>query len=335
MSAALDIYTGETSPDMSDIDMSHEAMEPPALSDAYRPSVPADGWLERRTHAWGGSEMGPLLVAYGLAPMTADLPVWVIEQSEPYQRLGIPKLLAWKSGLRPRTKGDQRSKRIGSDREHELYLRYRAGAAKFRVNPRSMRYANSIPRQFLPFVDRRCHRLAVTPDAWAKAHDNELAMIELKCTFKPVIGPRAPWHYRVQLQAEIGACDARYGLLVMGEQWINDPATPDKPKPPDGPIRVFAFARDDAMIQLIRTVATEAWEVVEQLRNLALEVDALGNAQTAAARRTRKAAATKCAEVWRASLERMRAFRDPTREYLDDVLGELDGLDEILARQSA
>src|SRR5690606_20002131 len=109
-------------------------------------------------------------------------------------------------------------KEAGHNREHELYLRYRAGVAKARVNPKSMRYVNTLPREFLPFVDRECPHLAVTPDAWAcAARDGRLVMVELKCTYKLIVIPCAPWHYRCQLQAEIGACGASYGLLVMGE----------------------------------------------------------------------------------------------------------------------
>lgn len=316
------------------LDFSNEAMEPGALADCYRPNAPEDPWLERRTYAWGGSEVGPLLVAYGLAPVDAILPSWVVDQAEHYQRLRVPKLLAWKAGLRSRPVGDKKSKDRGSDRERELLHRFRAQQANLRparrrVDPRTIRHADTLPQQFFPFVDRHCHRLAVTPDAWARAaRDAELVMIELKCTYKPFSVVRPPWHYRCQLQAEIAACSARYGLLVMGECWVDDAA-------PDGPVRAFAQQRDEELIARVRTVATEAWSVVERLRGIAQEIDELGDATTAAAKRAKKALTQQCGEVWDTSRASLAELRDPTSRHIDDALEEIEGLDEILARQSA
>lgn len=313
------------------LDFSNEAMEPPALSDAYRPPAPADPWLERRTHAIGGSEVGALLVAYGLAPIDAILPSWLLEENVAhYQRLGIPKMLAQKAGLRSRPKGgDQKSKDAGNELERELLGRYRATIAKRRVDPKSIRHASTLPKQFFPFVDRHCPALAVTPDAWARALDGELCMIELKTTYHPLAVVRAPWHYLCQLQAEMAVCGARWGLLVMGEGWIADEPGQNWTPRPRGPIRAFAVGRDEAMIALVRTVATEGWRVVEQLRNIAIEFDEIGNAQTKKAREARKAAAAKCAEIWGESRERMQAFADPAREYLETALSEIEGLDEL------
>lgn len=316
------------------LDFSHEAMTPSPLADCYRPPAPADPWLERRTHAWGGSEVGALLVAYGLAPHNAILPAWISEQAEHYQRLGVPKLLAWKAGLRARPKGDTKSKTRGSDRERELLARYRDQQKRLaperrRVDPRTIRHADTLPKQFFPFVDRHCHRLAVTPDGWARAqHDGELVMIELKCTYKPITVVRPPWHYRCQLQAEIAACSARYGLLVMGECWVDDEG-------PDGPVRTFAQRRDEELIARVRAVATEAWSAVERLRAIAAEIDELGDAKTAAQKRAKKDCVRRCAETWEASRAALAELRDPTRVHIDEALEEIDGLDEILARQSA
>lgn len=318
------------------LDFSHAAMEPPALSDAYRPPAPKDPWLERRTMTIGGSEIGALLAAYGLAPMDAMLPSWLLKENvEHYQRLGIPKMLAQKAGLRRRTKGDVKTKDAGNALERELLATYRSTLARHRVDPRSIRHADTVPKQWFPLVDRACPALAVTPDAWARAVDGELAMIELKCTFKPLAIIRAPWHYRCQLQAEMAVCGARWGLLVMGEEWIAPETATSGWEARRGPVRAFAMGRDEAMIALIRTVATEAWSVVEKLRNLALEVSAIEGVQTKAAREKRKAAAAKCAEVWSESRARMQAFADPTREHIESALEEIDGLDEILLKQSA
>lgn len=308
------------------LDFSNEAMTPPALSDAYRALPPRDQWLERRTHAFGGSEVGALLVSYGLAPHAAVIPAWVLDQTTHYDRLGIPRLLAWKSGLRSEPKGDLISMARGSQRERELLARFKATIAKRRVDPKTIRHADTLPKQFYPFVDRRCHRLAVTPDAWARAHDGELVMIELKTSRKALTIVRAPWHYRCQIQAEMAACGAAYGLLVIGERWA-DPTE----NVPDGPVRAFAEKRDAQLIDLIRTVATEAWGVVEQLRNLALEVDALGDARTRAAQAARKAAAHRCAELWRESQARMQAFRPAGVQRIEAALTALGGIDGFAA----
>jgi hypothetical protein len=316
------------------IDFSHEGMTPSPLSDCYRPAPSRDAWLERRTRAWGGSEIGALLVAYGLAPVDAILPGWLLEQTEHYHRLGLPKLLARKAGLRGRPKGDTASMNRGNERERELLARYKAQQLALpthrrRVDPKTIRHADSLPKQFLPFVDRERFPLAVTPDAWARAAtDGDLVMIEIKCTYKPLVVVRPPWHYRCQLQTEIAVCEARYGLLVVGECWVDDTA-------PDGPVRIFAMSRDEQMIALLRTVAAEAWEVVEELRSIALGIDALGDAKTAAAKREKKALVARCAETWEASRDRMSAYADPTRTHIEAALEEVDGLDEIMARQSA
>jgi hypothetical protein len=306
------------------LDFSVEGMEPSALSDAYRPAArPASSleeeWHENRTHAWGGSEMAPLLVAYGLSPLRSTPPTWVLDQSEHYQRLGVPKLLAWKAGLRARPQGDKVTKDLGNDRERELLARWRTTLAHRRIDPATLRHSSSLPRSFLPFVDRRCHRIAVTPDAWARALDRELAMVSAKCTYKPLSQGALPWHYVPQVQAEIGTCGARHGIVVVGEGWV-DPS----PERPGGPIRAFVVPRDEDMIALQRALATEAWAVVVELRALAAEVDALGERKDKAAQAAKKTAAKACAAAWSASRERMGHLRDPAREQLEDVLSGLD-----------
>lgn len=293
--------------------------EPPAaLSDAYRGSDERDPWLRRRTHAWGGSEVAPLLTAYGLAPLDATSPRWVTEQAEHYKRLGIPKLIAWKSGLRARPKGDVVSMSRGNDREKELFDRYRLGLARRRVDPRSMRYADRFPREWFPLVDRRSHRLAVTPDAVARDHQGGLVAIELKCTFKECSA--LPWHYRAQLEAEMATMEAVGGLLVVGERWVDDTS-------PDGPIRAFAVRPDPQFAELLRLVCIEAWHVVTELRDVARRVDELGT--SAADKREKKRLAEEAAETWRKSHARMQSHRDDDVAHLDQVLADLEGLDDL------
>ncbi len=286
MSAALDL----------DLDFSHAAMTPDPLSSAYRPRLEQDPWLARRALSWGGSEVGPLLVAYGLAPAYAVLPAWVIEQAEHYQRLGIPKIVAWKAGLRARPKGDTKSKGRGNERERELLARYKATIARHRVDPRSIRHADTVPQEFFPLVDRSGVPLAVTPDAWARsASDGSLISIELKCTFDELSIVAPPWHYVQQLQAEMAVMHASGGLLVVGERWVDD-----RDGEHDGPIRAFPVAPDPDAIAVIRAVVTEAWELVLALREAP--------------------SAAHCRELWLHSCERMRGYRDQTVEQIETAL---------------
>jgi hypothetical protein len=290
------------------LDFSNAGMTVDPLSDAYRPTAERDPWLHRRTHAWGGSELAPLLFAYGLAPLTATPPAWVVEQAEHYKALGVPKLIAWKAGLRPRPKGDVRSMGIGAGREKELLTRYKATIARRRVKPESIRYADTVPREWFPLVDRHCTRIAVTPDAWARSvKSNGLVALELKCTYRG--GTLAlPWHYSVQLQAEIACMEAVGGILVVGDGWVDE-------REPDGPVRAFPVGPDKQTIGLSRAIATEAWALVEALR--AVEDD--------------RTAGKKCRELWRASEARMRSFRSEESARLDAALDGLDleGIDGL------
>jgi hypothetical protein len=290
------------------LDFSNEAMTVGALSDAYRPTAERDPWLARRTFAFGGSELAPLLFAYGLAPLAASPPTWVVEQAEHYARLGVPKLIAWKAGLRPRPKGDNAAKKAGRDREKELLGRYKATIAKQRVKPESIRHASSLPQQFYPLTHRRRVPIAVTPDAWARSVKSDgLVAIELKCSFRGGT-LSVPWHYGVQLQAEIGVMEAIGGLLVVGDGWADE-------REPDGPVRAFPVSPHRETIGLCEAVATEAWSLVELLRSVPDD----------------KHAGKQCARLWLASEERMRAYRSEESARVDAALEGLDftGLDGL------
>lgn len=307
---------------------------PPALSDAYRPDAPEDDWLRRRTHAWGGSEAAPLLVAYGLGPLGVHLSGWVTEQAEHYQRLGIPKVLAWKSGLRPRKKRNRAMER-GVELERRLYQRYKEVLAPRRFDPAKLRYSTSAPIEWFPLVDRHSRALAVTPDAWARNREGELGAIELKCTFRPM--DAIPWYYRVQLEAEMAVMEARWGALVVGERWIDE-----RTDVPPGPVRAFYVRPDPAMVQLIRLTCREAWHLAEELRDCADIVDGCAaklegyagrsdKAAKAAVRELkgiRKEAAASAKAAWQRSYARLANHRKE-RDALNAVLDSIEGLDEI------
>lgn len=329
---------------------------PPALSDAYRGTDSPDPWLRRRTHAWGGSEAGPLLMAYGLAPLSASPPAWAREQGEHYSRLGVPRIIAWKSGLRTRPAGstaDKEAKQRGHDLEKRLLRRWRdthararyelwaAGRSSWAVDPAKVRHATQTPREWFPLVDRRCSKLAITPDAIARLASRDprrvggLLALEVKTTYHACAA--IPWHYAVQLQAEIATMDCVGGLLIVGEGWQREDGT-EVEDAMRGPVRAYAARPDPDMIALIRLVCVEAWTVVEEVREVVRRFDELdadpasttkSGAKTAWRKREEKAAALRCAELWERSRERMREHRDPAREHLDAVLAEVDGLDEL------
>ncbi len=287
-----------------------------------------DQWLERRTFAWGGSEVAALMACYGLVPFGESIPAWMRAQVEHYRTLGVPKLLAWKAGLRAEPKGDVVSMQTGARRERELLDRFARSLAPRRVDPATIRHADDLPAQFFPMVDRRCHRLAVTPDAWAVARRGGLVMIELKCTYQPSSG-RLRWHHRCQLQAEIAACAADFGLVVVGEQWVDDSV-------PDGPVRAFGQPRDETLIAQIRAAAVEGWSLVEALREIGGLIERADDEMPskAAAARWRRECRARAGELWQDSRRRLAELVDPTARQLDAVLEQVDGIDEILGAQT-
>jgi len=202
------------------LDFGHEAMEPDPLAGAYRPSAPTDPWLRRRGLTWGSSEIATLLLAYELAPLDAQVPAWMRDGATYYQRLGVPKILAWKAGIRVQPKGrDQATLDRGHRLERRVLSRWQYTRAHELVDPRTIQHADELPRRILPLVDRRCPALAVSPDAWAWGHgrreERDFVVVELKSSrYEEPAEP--PWGYVQQLRSQMDAMEAERGVLVVG-----------------------------------------------------------------------------------------------------------------------
>lgn len=303
---------------MTALDFSHEGMTPPALSDAYAPRDERNPWLARRRLTWGSSEIAPLLQAYGLAPLGAKIPGWVAEQGDEYQRLGVPRIVAWKAGLRARPKSDEVSKEAGARLERRVLERWRYTEAHRYVDPRTVEHASRLPQSWLPFLDRSCPALAVTPDAWASDYQRRHVCVEVKCSRDPMTEP--PWGYVHQTQSQMDAMGAERGFLVVGERWLRE-----KDPEADKRIVTFVIERDAEATRLRYAVATEALRVV---RKLELAAEAANREDVTA--RERKEIGQHVRDTWRASLESMSDRRDAAIVQLEGALAGLDlaGLDD-------
>lgn len=225
---------------------------------------PADPWLARRTMAWGASEVPALLLALGLA-RGVDVPDYIARRARATTRArGQPRIIAEKAGLvAPLRVG--RAAHLGTEREQELLEQWRAHLergsyrceAEELVIPATVRHASVAPRCSLPWVDRHCTVLAATPDAWADDALGAELLVELKCSTTE--RRELPWHWMVQVQAQLAVIGAQWGLVVCGEYWAAEWAH-------DGPIRAWEVPRDEALIETIRDACREGWRRVEALR---------------------------------------------------------------------
>lgn len=288
---------------LDDLDFTHAGMVPDPLSAAYRPREERDPWLARRSITWGASELPGLLVAYDIAPRDAGLPRWVLDQASHYKALRLPKVIAWKAGLRARSTKSKAADK-GKEREQELLRTWTAKHSARFVEPITVQHASMAPVEWFPLVDRHCPQLSGTPDAWARSRDGKHVVIELKCTYDP--GSRIRWHHWIQTQALIGIMSAGSGLNVVGEQWVNDRAD-------DLPPRTFVVDADESAIALSRSVARHAMTLVEKLRNVT-DVNV-------------------CAALWEESLREARDMRDAATKEVEETLDAIADLEEILARQ--
>lgn len=301
-----------------------------------RPSTPRGLWLGRRRLTWGSSEVAPLLLAYGLAPLDAKVAGWQRECAEHYARLGIPKLIAWKAGLAEQPKGDEKSKEEGNRRERQILTRWQFTSAHEHVDPRTVEHSDVLPRQMLPIVDRNCAAIAVSPDAWAHgygpADSRELVAVEIKSTRDEVT--EAPWGYVMQTQSQMDAMHATRGLIVMGIRWLREDLDDSERY-----LATFIVRQNDHATAMRYAVATEALTLVAEIATFeaAITTTGMDDKEKRHSLKRRKAAAANVAELWEASKERMSAWRDPSRDHIDDALAGIDDgeLDEILSAQSA
>ncbi len=208
-----------------------------------------DPWLERRRHSWGASEIPALLLAYDRREEEAASARRYHLDDSGISRAGVPRIVARKAGLLA-AKAGSRAMRAGAERERELIDRW-SSAAGFD----DVRLESAAPREWYPLVDRHCHRLAATPDAWCRGPSGELIIVEAKCTAGH--HSHVEWYWRVQLQAQIACTSAAAGVLVCGRGWVMG-----SDSEPIG----WIVERDDAEIERIRAVAIKAWADVERLR---------------------------------------------------------------------
>lgn len=252
------------------LDFGVEAMElvEPELAPV---AAPADAWLARRGHAFGCSDLAPLLVALGLRSAD-DVPGYILDRSKRIRVKGhpggVPRIFLEKAGLRAPLAAGEIAQR-GLERERELLdqWRWRLMRGQFYcdaerlIDPASIFFApDAIPRELMPLVDRFCPRLADTPDAYARDLFGELVVVQLKTSY----GEKRdlPWWWRDQTQGEVGL-GASWGLLVCGEGWANPR------RGLDGVIRAWPVPRDERALAELRGACVKGWNEVEALRTAA------------------------------------------------------------------
>lgn len=229
-----------------------------ALSPLVRVPAPTDPWLERRTHAWGASELPALLVALGRRE-ASTVPGYLADNAKPIRtRRGTwPRVVLEKAGARePLARGE--AARIGSAREPELLAAWVATLTDAdAIDAATVAHSASVPRWLWPVVDRRCHRLAVSLDAWCTDVLGDPVVIEIKCG--RIERRECPWYWRTQVQGQVAATDAGLGLVVCGQGWSRSMTA-------TGPIDAWPVERDDAEIAELREACAEGWQMVQQVQ---------------------------------------------------------------------
>lgn len=236
-------------------------------------SADREAWLERRGLGIGGSDVPAILIALGRRSID-DAPDWMRQRARHVAIRGdiagietTPRIFAEKAGIVAPLKAGPAAAR-GTDREGELVDGWRSLIAHGQGREHeTLLVAHSIrraaPSRIFPLLDRHCPRLCVTPDAWAEDITDGFVVVQAKCTYGEARSLR--WYWRDQVQAEIAAQGADWGVLVCGEYW----ARPEGVAPGDGPIRSWAVERDEAAIREIRDAVCEAWTRIEALREAA------------------------------------------------------------------
>ena len=205
-----------------------------------------DPWLQRRDHTWGASDVPALLLAYDPRPTElATARKYHLEDAE-VGRYGFPRIVAHKAGLSS-AKRMSSAMQLGTDREAELLALWASRAGMERVY-------RPEPRCCLPYVDRLCAALAVTPDHFAIDDFGLDVAVEAKCTFdRADRGPH--WFWDAQVQAQIATCAVSYGVVIVGPGWARDAELRDAP--------VAHVVMPNTQEQTrIRRVLSRAWEDV-------------------------------------------------------------------------
>ena len=223
------------------------SLDPETVAAQCAEAKPArDPWLVRRDHTWGASDVPALLLAYDPRPEeVATARAYHRDEAE-HGRHGMPRIVARKAGL---TAGKRASNamQLGTDREEELLALWASRAGMERVYQPE-------PRCCLPYVDRLCSVLAVTPDHFAIDDFGLDVTVEAKCSFdRADRGPH--WFWAAQVQAQIATCAVSYGVVVVGPGWARDADMRDAPV-------VHVVMPDTQEQARIRRVCLRAWEDV-------------------------------------------------------------------------
>lgn len=202
-----------------------------------------DPWLERRRESFGASEAGALLIRLGHEH--PSVPAHVMTASR--------RLFEVKAGLKSPGKAGQAAAR-GNDVEADVVQRFNAQVTGWPP----VVHASTMPREFLPLVDRVERRMSWTPDGWCRLR-GALVVVEVKTDMH---GTRAEpdWCWRLQLQQAMAVSGAVVGLLIYAPGWAhwNDSAR--------GELVTWAVERDDHTIATLRHACATGWAQVEEMR---------------------------------------------------------------------
>lgn len=207
--------------------------------------VDEDPWIARRRLTFGASDVPALALALG-EPPPSDLPDYVSKLAR--------VLFAVKAGLRKAPAAGSAAQR-GNEVEAEL-VAY-VNADPFCGIP-MLHHATSVPREWLPLVDRHCPRLSATPDAWCR-ENGRLVNVQVK-TDMAGTKTGVPLWWWWQVQAEMAVTGSESTILLYGPGWASYRES-DKREPV-----FFRVERDEAAIGQIRQWVIQGWKRVEEMK---------------------------------------------------------------------
>lgn len=249
---------------MDDLALSFDVVDAQlAAREHERPAAPVDPWERRRKHAWGASEMGMVLVVTGRRALDT-LPQWQQKRVRRIAPWGAPRLYLEKAGIKADLAAGPAAA-VGIEREEELLDQWvallqrgeYALAQELDIDIASVRHASQVPREWMPLICRRTHRVAATPDAWCRSTDGTLYDVELKTTVGAINDCR--WTWQVQVQAQGMATSSAGAIVVGGEHWARGSGHGGRV------LRAFVEP-DEALRAELAEAAEEAWREVERLR---------------------------------------------------------------------